>query len=172
MKKIISSINKAYDAFDKVNELFIICLMAGMCLDLLLQVIFRYVFASPLKWSEELARYMFVWIALIGAAWCGRNHIHVRMTAVVSKFPENVQRWQQLFVAVVCATCCFYLFMPAIQIFMAQSKLKAVTLGISLGIQYIVAPVGILMLAVQQSVDALTILFDWDGYKTRFFKSE
>ena len=40
------------------------------------QVIARYVFESPLIWSEEVARYLFVWIVLIGAAAAVRSNEH------------------------------------------------------------------------------------------------
>ena len=40
------------------------------------QVFTRYVTASPLVWSEELARYLFVWITLIGAAAAVRTNGH------------------------------------------------------------------------------------------------
>lgn len=55
MKTVMSGINKVYDGFNKINEWFIIFLMALMCLDLLAQVVCRYVFSYPLTWSEELA---------------------------------------------------------------------------------------------------------------------
>ena len=38
MKTVMSGINKVYDGFNKINEWFIIFLMALMCLDLLAQV--------------------------------------------------------------------------------------------------------------------------------------
>lgn len=172
MKGIMTRINKIYDGFNKINEWFIIILMAAMCLDLLAQVIFRYVFSMPLTWSEDLARYMFVWMALLGSAWCGRNHIHVRMTAVISKFPPKAIHVQQVAISLFIAATCFYLFQPACQIFMAQSKLKAVTLGVSLGIEYIAAPVGIMMMAIQWTVDGLYAIFDWDGYQARYMPKE
>lgn len=40
------------------------------------QVFTRYVTASPLIWTEEVARYLFVWITLIGAAAGVRMHAH------------------------------------------------------------------------------------------------
>ena len=43
-------------------------LMAGIVLLTLAQVLFRYVINSPLGWSEELARYAFVWVTFVGAA--------------------------------------------------------------------------------------------------------
>ena len=40
------------------------------------QVFTRYVTQDPLIWSEEVARYLFVWITLIGAAAAVRVHAH------------------------------------------------------------------------------------------------
>jgi len=40
------------------------------------QVFTRYVTADPLIWTEEVARYLFVWITLIGAAAGVRAHAH------------------------------------------------------------------------------------------------
>lgn len=172
MKSVMSRINKLYDKFDKFNEWFIIALMAAMCLDLFVQVVSRYVFSHPLTWSEELARYMFVWLALLGSAWCGRNHIHVRMTAVINKLPPKALHVQQIAISAFCAVICFILFPHACKIFLMQSKLKAVTLGVSLGIEYIAAPVGILTMAIQWAVDALYAIFDWDGYQKRYMPKE
>ena len=43
-------------------------LMATIVLLTLAQVIWRYVLDDPLQWSEELARYCFVWLTLLGAS--------------------------------------------------------------------------------------------------------
>lgn len=40
------------------------------------QVVARYLFENPLIWSEEVARYLFVWIVLIGAAAAVRSNEH------------------------------------------------------------------------------------------------
>ncbi len=168
----MNGINKAYDGFNKLNEVVIVALMSFMCLDLLAQVIARFIFKSPFTWSEELARYLFVWIALLGSAWCGRNHIHVRMTAVISKFPEPLLHVQQILVSLICAVTCFYLFPHACNIFVKQSRLLATTLGVSLGVEYIAAPVGLMMMAIQNTVDVLYAVLDWDGYKARYLAKE
>ena len=115
---------------------------------------------------------MFVWIALLGSAWCGRSHIHVRMTVVTGMLPKSVERIVQIIVSITIAATCFILLPNAYKIFLSQSKLKAVTLGISLGIEYIAAPVGIFMMAIQWTVDALYAIFDWPGYQARYVKEE
>lgn len=43
-------------------------LMAAITLLTLVQVIWRYGLNQPINWSEEVARYCFVWVTLLGAA--------------------------------------------------------------------------------------------------------
>lgn len=85
---------------------------------------------------------------------------------------EVVERIVQIIVSITIAATCFILLPNAYKIFLSQSKLKAVTLGISLGIEYIAAPMGIFMMAVQWTVDALYAIFDWPGYQARYVKEE
>ena len=105
---------------------------------------------------------------LVGRA----GKIHVRMTVVTGMLPKSVERIVQIIVSITIAATCFILLPNAYKIFLSQSKLKAVTLGISLGIEYIAAPVGIFMMAVQWTVDALYAIFDWPGYQARYVKGE
>ena len=48
--------------WEHLEEFFIIPLMFAMSIIIFIQVIMRYVFQNSLTWSEELARYMFVWL--------------------------------------------------------------------------------------------------------------
>ncbi len=59
-----------------------IALLSTICVVLLLQVVMRYFFASPLAWSEELARYLFVWLTFLGAALAFRLRAHIAVDVV------------------------------------------------------------------------------------------
>ena len=52
---------------------------------LALQVFMRYVLNMPLIWSEEFARYLFVWVAFIGAGYGVRRGIHISMEYFFNK---------------------------------------------------------------------------------------
>jgi TRAP-type C4-dicarboxylate transport system permease small subunit len=67
-------------------------LMAGITVSVFLQVITRYVLAYPLDWPEELARILFVWVALLGAVLALRRAAHFSIGALTDRFPRPVQR--------------------------------------------------------------------------------
>ncbi len=68
-------------------------LVAAMTATTFLQVVCRYVFNSPLVWSEELARFVFVWIALIGAGAAVRTGGHYGLDLVYRKLPAPARHW-------------------------------------------------------------------------------
>lgn len=66
-------------------------LMAAITGVVFLQVISRYVFRHPFDWPEEVARFLFVWVALLGAALALRHGAHFSIEALVKRFSK---RWQ------------------------------------------------------------------------------
>jgi len=59
--------------------LAVVCatLLVAMLLGVGAQVIMRYVFNQPLVWSEELARYCMIWLAMLAAALAAREGQHI-----------------------------------------------------------------------------------------------
>ena len=48
-------------------------------------IVGRYVFHSPLVWSDELAGILFLWLAMLGSVLAFQRDEHMRMTAIVGK---------------------------------------------------------------------------------------
>lgn len=64
------------------------------------QVVCRYVFNNPLYWSEECARYCFVYIVFCGGAWAGKEFAHLGVDYLVSKFSPSMQLVVEIFIDV------------------------------------------------------------------------
>lgn len=56
------------------------------------QVLFRFVFASPLSWSEELVRYVFVWSVFLTAAIAFNLNSHISIDFLTTWYPPRLQR--------------------------------------------------------------------------------
>jgi tripartite ATP-independent transporter DctM subunit len=54
-------------------------------------VVSRFVFHSPVVWSDELASILFLWLAMFGAVVALQRGQHMRLTALVSRMPPA---WQ------------------------------------------------------------------------------
>jgi len=85
MYKLLDRIEKALDAV----LVFMMVVMAGA---VVLQVASRYVFNRPTSWSEELARYLFVWITFLGAAVVIRKRRHVDVTVLTDRLPPGAAK--------------------------------------------------------------------------------
>lgn len=62
---------------DTVLGTLIAVLLATMVVDVLWQVVSRDVLGAPSPWSEELARYLLVWLTLFGAAYAVGQQRHL-----------------------------------------------------------------------------------------------
>ena len=51
-------------------------------------VVLRYAFNSGITVSEELSRWLFVWMTFVGAVVALRDHAHLGMDSVVSRLPH------------------------------------------------------------------------------------
>lgn len=66
--------------------------IAGACVVMLAvflfaQVVMRYVFRSPLSWSDELATYAMVGLVYFGAAYAVRERAHIRVLGALWLMP-------------------------------------------------------------------------------------
>ena len=63
-------------------------------------VIMRYFFNSPIRWSEQIVTSLFVWTVFIGSAFAYRNHSHLGVDVLVKLFPEKPRKVVDFIIAV------------------------------------------------------------------------
>ena len=76
-------------------------LMAVMVLNVLWQVFTRYVIGIPSSFTDELARYLLIWIGILGAAYAAGRRIHVAIDILPSRLSPRSQAKLLVFVNVV-----------------------------------------------------------------------
>lgn len=63
-------------------------------------VVMRYFFNSPIKWSEEVVTSLFVWTVFIGSAYAYRNHSHLGVDVLVKLFPSKFRKVVEFIISV------------------------------------------------------------------------
>lgn len=75
---------------DHILGIFLVILMALMVLSVLWQIFSRYLMNSPSSFTEELARYLFIWIGILGAAYASGQQTHLAIDILPPKLnPVN-----------------------------------------------------------------------------------
>lgn len=84
---------KVNDVVEQWLDLALVGLFIVMVAAIVWQVFARYVLEQPTVWSEELARYVMVWVTMLGSAHVLRQEEgHVAVTVFVDLLPEPLRR--------------------------------------------------------------------------------
>ncbi len=73
------------NVLDRFLSTFVAVLMAVLVLDVLWQVFTRFVLGDPSSWTEEMARYLMIWVGLIGAAYAAGRRMHLSVDLLSGK---------------------------------------------------------------------------------------
>ncbi|MCB9266187.1 MAG: TRAP transporter small permease [Lewinellaceae bacterium] len=86
---------------DKYLSYILIFLMAAMTLDVLWGVLTRYLLGSQADWSEELARFLLIWVGILGAAKASGQRRHLSIDLLMPKLGEKSQRRLFFFINII-----------------------------------------------------------------------
>lgn len=82
--------------FDHLEEAILTVVMSAMTIAVTAQIVLRYIFSLPLDWSEELARFSFVWCIYMGASLAVVRRKHLKIDAALFLFPKPCRPWVEL----------------------------------------------------------------------------
>src|SRR5687767_10996340 len=75
--------------------------MAAMVINVLWQVFTRFVLHNPSSFTEELARYMMIWVGLLGSAYASGKKSHLALDLITGKLQGARKRVSEIFIYVV-----------------------------------------------------------------------
>lgn len=84
---------KAGKALSSLLNFSIAGTLALMSLLVFLNVILRYVFNSGITWSEELSRFLFVWMVFLGAIAALKDNMHLAVTILLDRLPAKAKKF-------------------------------------------------------------------------------
>lgn len=65
--------------------------LVAMLIILTIQVVGRYAFGKSLSWSEECARYLFIWFVYITASYAIYERSHIKIDAAMNLYPTKIR---------------------------------------------------------------------------------
>lgn len=133
---------------ERVIDAAAIAAFCGIFLCVLAQVVLRYAFNSPLTWSEELARYLFIWCAFLGWIVASRRNSHLAMTFAVERLPRAGQ--VALAALVQLATLLFAWLLGTRGLVLVRNSwdVENVAVPFNLGVVYLIEPIAAAFIAM------------------------
>ncbi|HLT90852.1 MAG TPA: TRAP transporter small permease [Woeseiaceae bacterium] len=86
------------NAIDRIFRGLLALLLAVMVACVTWQVVSRYVLGSPSSWTEELARFLLIWIGLLGGAYAYHVKMHLGLDLLSQKLSPGARRVQARFI--------------------------------------------------------------------------
>jgi len=110
-------VTRLIDGMNAAMRAAIAVLLAGMSICAMIQVIVRLVLDTmganfSVPWTEELSRYMMVWLIFLGAAYACRRAQLISLTIVVDRLPAQAQAAA----TTICALLCVAFYALLIQV--------------------------------------------------------
>lgn len=80
------------NSLNKILSTLLITIMSLMVLNVLWQVFSRYVVGIPSSFTDELSRYLMIWLGILGAAYVSGQNAHVAIDFLPQKLNERKQK--------------------------------------------------------------------------------
>ena len=139
-------------------DVMAIATFSGMFACVLGQVGFRYFLGDPLTWSDELARYLFVWCALLGWIIAARRRSHLAIGTLPERASPRVRAFLALFAAVAAVAFAAVLAFYGTRIALRNIDVDTTTLFFTMGVVYAIVPLAAIAVGLHALADGYAAL--------------
>ena len=150
LKSCFASLRKPLDF---ALDLIIIVSVVALVIDVLWGVVTRFVIGEPSRWTEEIARFLLMWVALLGAAAAFRHHEHLGFDYLVNQMDSGARRLVSISVHLVTLTFVFVVMVLGGSSLAHETlAVNQVTpaLGLKMGYVYLALPISGLFILFYQ----------------------
>jgi TRAP-type C4-dicarboxylate transport system permease small subunit len=88
--------DKLKQIIDKALSWTVVVVMAVLVIDVLWQVFTRFVLRDPSSFTEELARYLMIWVGLFGASYAAGKRMHLAVDLLPTKLTGRRKQYLEL----------------------------------------------------------------------------
>lgn len=136
-------------------------LMLALVLDVLWQVVTRFLLGDPSRWTVELARYLMMWLAMLGAAAAFAHREHLGLDYFKMKLHPDAQRALSIVGELVVMGFAGWVLLGGgarlVQEVLASGQSTA-ALGVPMGAVYLATPIAGACILLFSLVDLLELL--------------
>lgn len=154
MNSLLSKINH-------VLEKLLMLMMLAIVVTVSWQVFSRFILGSPSSYTEELSRYLLIWIGVLGAAYAYKTKAHLGLDLFVEKLPAELINYALVLIEILVllfATLVMVYGGLSLMILTLELKQTSAALGLQMGWVYSVIPLSGMLITLFAALNIRTIL--------------
>lgn len=153
---VMATLQRSEHVIDAVMRPVVFAGMAALIAVITLQVVSR-VFFTAVGWTEEVARFLLVWITFLGATLAFRHGRHIAVTFVVDALPDRLRRLARMAAMLVVLGFMIALIVIGYRYMQVQSFQKSASLRLSMTWVYAVIPLSAAVMAWYALADLIRL---------------
>lgn len=167
-KRLVIWLNEASDLVETLVN--VPCLILGACMVVVVisGVIARYALQNPMSWTEEVARFLMNWMALLGVSIVTRHRAHLSVLYFISQLPIRLQRLIKLVTDCLILFFLYFLITYGIEMVIAAKVQVESTTGITMNYVLLCVPVSGVLTFIQLSFQVLVDVIEWGSATSPF----
>jgi len=139
---------KALGLFNNFMSKLIFILVILLLILSLFQVFFRYIFNFSISWTEELSRYVFIWMVLLSGFFTVQEKLNVRFDMILNLFTSSYSKWLNICIDILIAMFLLSIFIFGVKFSVFSMGQRTPALNIPKGYIYIALPIGSLLMFI------------------------
>lgn len=130
-------------------EWLVVVLISVMLLSVIWGVCSRYILADQSSWTDELARFMLIWVSLFGAVYISGKNTHITIDLLPKSMSEKTKLQLDLIVQTIIMlfAACIFVIGGGRYVFVSfKLEQTSAALGLPMGFVYLVLPISGVMI--------------------------
>ncbi|RHW39276.1 TRAP transporter small permease [Lysinibacillus yapensis] len=120
-----------------------------------LQILMREVVDYSFSWTEEVARYLLVWVSFLASGFAYQFGAHISIEVFVKKFNDRFNKMIKIIVSLIAIVFAIILIITGMELALENSMNKSPALRLPMGVVYLAIPIG----AFLQILNIIDLLF-------------
>jgi len=146
---------------DAATRSTLVFLMGLLVVVVVWQVFSRYILNAPSTFTDELARFLLIWVSLLGAAYYSGKNLHIAITVLPSRLSPPGRRKLNILINLITISfvLCVFVIGGGTLVYYTYTYLQLTpTLQIPMAFVYAIGPLSGLLIIYYKITDIFTLL--------------
>jgi TRAP-type C4-dicarboxylate transport system permease small subunit len=143
--------------WDNLERSIMVILMVVFLLNITAQVFSRMIFNKPLSYTEEISRYSFLWMVMLGFSFATKYDRHIKIDLLTVKFSPLIKKVVDLFINILALLVFIWVFYVGIVYMKYTSISTTPALQISRAYIVIIVPLSAFLM-ILRSVEKVILI--------------